>query len=120
VIALTVWLPLAAKAAFTYIGFGAASCGEWSSGRDAEGPTTPAGNWVLGFISGFAAANEERHFDPLASTDADTVWAWMDHYCMYHPTDKIIDAAPTFLEFQRSGTASPVISPNERAPPHRQ
>jgi hypothetical protein len=117
IVPLAVWLPLVAKAAPTYEGVGLASCGEWLRERGTS-PSTHAGNWVLGFISGFAAANVENHFDPLANTDAPGVWAWMDQYCWFHRTNRIIEAAVAFVETQVPDVAAPGKPPNEGAPPH--
>jgi hypothetical protein len=96
-VALAVWLPVTAKA-FTYEGTGVASCSEWQGARNALYPgVAREEDWVLGFLSGFAAASQDVHFDPLAGVDAFGVCSWIDDYCQEHPNDGIISAAAAFL-----------------------
>ncbi|HEY6433337.1 MAG TPA: hypothetical protein VIZ17_15260 [Acetobacteraceae bacterium] len=82
--------------AFKYAGSGVASCGEWlQERRDPYGGGGAGQQWVLGFLAGEADATEGK-LDPIADTDAEGVWAWIDRYCEQHPTDRLIVAAELF------------------------
>jgi hypothetical protein len=62
--------------AFSYAGSGTASCGTWTAERNDGG--TVAQQWILGFLAGFGW---QGGGDPLAKTDAQGVWGWIDRYC---------------------------------------
>ena len=73
----------------------AASCGTWSAERKTQTTWLYAGNWVLGFMSGAAAALNRDFLDGL---DSEAVFAWIDGYCRAHPLARVADAANRLLE----------------------
>src|SRR5215472_16358814 len=85
-----------AEAAKVIIGLGTASCGTWTADRrNPEGlPARLKSQWILGFLSGVAAAEE---FDPMQGVDANAVRAWMDDYCRAHPLELIMTAGEAFI-----------------------
>jgi hypothetical protein len=77
---------------YTTFGMGAASCGGWLDER--RHPDWHAGQqWVLGFVAG---VTDSTGFDPMAKTDSQGIWAWIDRYCSEHPTKSIVNAAEAF------------------------
>ena len=80
-----------------FIGVGASSCGTWTADRvnPYSFPAIADGSWVLGFLSGIAYEGPEND-DPLAGTDAQGVFAWIDNYCRANPIDHISAAAEAF------------------------
>ncbi len=88
--------------AYTIIGTGVSSCGEWTSVRRNPYSSVQAntdGEWILAFIAGEAY---QAGGDPLNGTDADGVWAWIDNYCAIHPLDAQVEAAKAFYK-ERTG-----------------
>jgi hypothetical protein len=85
--------------AYTFAGNGTESCGSWTAGRRQGG--TAAQQWVLGYIAGVAAVSDA---DPLAGTDAQGVWAWIDRYCYQNPTDQLISACIDFVNKRLAGS----------------
>ena len=82
------------------IGSGAASsCGRWLDDRQHDRHWQMA-NWALGFISG-AAIWGDSVGDPLASTDSDGVFYWLDNYCKTHPSVYFHKAAEEFVRTHR-------------------
>lgn len=82
--------------AYMIIGTGTMSCGELGAARRnpySSAQATTNGEWILAFIAGEAY---QGGADPLAGTDADGVWAWIDNYCATHPLDEQVDAARAF------------------------
>lgn len=45
-------------------------------------------NWLVGFVSGYAYGSG---VDILKTTDPDSLYFWMDSYCMKNPLDRLID-----------------------------
>jgi hypothetical protein len=86
------------------------SCGTWTAER--RNPFgTAAQQLVLGYLAGAAdwatlnASAASVSIDPLAGTDAQGAWAWIDRYCWTHPTDQILTAAEAFtIERANAGT----------------
>lgn len=72
----------------TVIGAGAGvTCAEWV----AAGRSDPElEQWAFGFASAIAAAAQMRQGgDPLASTDADAIHAWLGVHCRQRPEDTL-------------------------------
>ncbi|MGA8195347.1 MAG: hypothetical protein WB902_18475 [Acetobacteraceae bacterium] len=82
-------------AAYTAIGKGTDSCGNWTAARH-ELQASGVEQWFLGFLSGvgFDAVDGT---DPLKRQDADGVWRWLDSYCQAHPLDRITRAGAAFV-----------------------
>jgi hypothetical protein len=82
-------------AAYTAIGKGTDSCGNWTVARH-HLQAASVEQWFLGFLSGvgFDAVDGT---DPLKRQDADAVWSWLDSYCQAHPLDRITRAGATFV-----------------------
>lgn len=78
--------------AYTFAGNGTDSCGRWTAERREGGSS--AQQWVLGYMAGVATATDA---DPMSSTDAYGVWAWIDRYCYLNPTDQLITASLKFV-----------------------
>ena len=74
-----------------YVGPG--SCGAWSQLRGLQ-VTQPAKavplNWILGYLSGRAAATG---FDLLDVVDIESASVWIDNYCQANPLDFLGTAA---------------------------
>jgi hypothetical protein len=92
---------------YVLIGSESISCGAWLAARR-QGQGCFAKQWVLGFLSGVGAFNEEM--DPLDGVDADEVWAWMDNYCHANPLDRISTAAMAFVRAHPDNHALAAIS----------
>jgi hypothetical protein len=73
----------------------ASTCGTWTAERKSSTQWVPAGNWVLGFMSGAASALDRDLLDGL---DSEAILGWMDNYCRAHPLDKIAVGATRLLE----------------------
>lgn len=91
----------------TYVIIGAIStCREWTSERAKARSERRLGRiefaaplkeqWVLGFISGQTLSNYSR-LDPLQSVDADTIFDWMDKYCIANKEKDVIDGSAALL-----------------------
>jgi hypothetical protein len=82
-------------AAYTAIGKGTDSCGNWTAARH-DLQSSGVEQWFLGFLSGvgFDAVDGT---DPLKRQDADAVWRWLDSYCQAHPLDRITRAGAAFV-----------------------
>jgi hypothetical protein len=76
-------------------GVGADSCERWTAARHAGGWGSGE-QWILGFVSGVSATGGVTHLAPLAETNVDGVFAWIDSYCQAHPAETL---AHTGLEF---------------------
>jgi hypothetical protein len=97
----------AAVRAYPIAGLGFDSCGRWTEdGRKSDprhilnpGGITHLGQqqWVLGYLSAVAATGPGQGYDPLNNTDAEGVFAWIDHYCRDHPLEQIAAAAAAFV-----------------------
>ena len=74
-----------------FLGYGTRSCGTWLAARR-DRQSTAYEQWIIGFMSGIGAANTylaDGRFDPLARTDAQGVWAWIDNFCRANTVDKL-------------------------------
>ena len=78
-------------------GGGVESCGSWLQHRSRGGSSDM--QWALGYLSGVAVSSI---FDPLAKTDGDGVWYWLDNYCSTHPERPLADGLDTFVIMQSS------------------
>ena len=98
---LTVSLEIKHAAAYRMLGFGAQSCGSWTSNREIlrmtpENQTSGTVafhnmTWVLGFLSGIGFVG--NGMDPLDGIDREAVGAWIDRYCRENPLKNIAEAA---------------------------
>ena len=79
--------------AFTLMGWGTASCADWTAARKEDNADYHE-QWVLGFLSGVGAA--AKGSDPLHDIDAAGVWAWVDKYCTSNPLHAVSLAATAF------------------------
>jgi hypothetical protein len=76
----------------TIIGFGTASCGEWTSARAATDPKTVIlMSWVGGYLSAYNVIGIVRgKFDNITGgVDGEGLWAWIDNYCSQNPLDSL-------------------------------
>jgi hypothetical protein len=71
---------------------GGDSCGKWLEVR-AERDTSRHGSWVLGYLAALNLWGVLGKNDALSNTDAEAIYAWLDHYCRAHPLDSIATAA---------------------------
>jgi len=82
-------------------GIGTSSCGAWTADRryPDSAPAVTDEQWILGFLSGvgYLGSGLSRNIDPLATVDAEAVWAWIDNYCHANPLAHITDAAGAFF-----------------------
>jgi hypothetical protein len=94
----------APDAAYTAIGRGTDSCGNWTVARH-DLRASGVEQWFLGFLSGvgFDAVDGT---DPLKRVDADAVWSWLDSYCQAHPLDRITKAGAAFVARRPRATRS--------------
>jgi hypothetical protein len=70
-----------------------ASCGTWSKERGAHSrAAVEYGDWLLGYLSGFASSGIYP-VDVLKASDPEGAVAWVDGYCRSHPLDRLADAA---------------------------
>jgi hypothetical protein len=84
--------------AYTLMGVGSRSCGDWIADRRSnQFSVSDEEQWVLGFINGFGYSAVAG--DPGGFTDANGVLAWMDKYCAAHTTENLADAAEAFVTF---------------------
>jgi hypothetical protein len=76
--------------------FGAYDCGQWFSQNNS------ARIWLLGYLSGLAAADSVSKIDVLDRLNsADQAYVWMDNYCKANPLKKINNGAISlYLELQ--------------------
>jgi hypothetical protein len=75
------------------MGEGMAPCMAWSQARVVnQGDRFES--WVLGFLSGVAAANLD--YDPLRRVGAVGIWTWIDDWCQAHPDRLVVDAVTAF------------------------
>ena len=74
---------------------GSVSCGVWVKERQ-EKQFATLGNqrWLIGFMSGLAMESEK---DILRTTDAASIFLWMDNYCQANPLKDIDDGASTLF-----------------------
>lgn len=91
-------------AAYTAIGRGTDSCGNWTVARH-DLRASGVEQWFLGFLSGvgFDAVDGT---DPLKRVDADAVWSWLDSYCQANPLDRITKAGAAFVARRPRATRS--------------
>ena len=69
---------------------GGASCGVWIKERQEKGwPLVAKQNWLMGYLSGLAVENGK---DFLRTTDAESIFLWVDNYCRANPLKDIDDA----------------------------
>jgi hypothetical protein len=103
-IGLDMTLNGAPDAAYTAIGKGTDSCGNWTSARH-DLRASGVEQWFLGFLSGvgFDAVDGT---DPLKRLNADAVWTWLDSYCQAHPLDRITKAGAAFVARRERATRS--------------
>jgi hypothetical protein len=72
-------------------GSGVDTCGTWVQRRSSDRVFAALDEeWVLGFLSGFAAANSS---DFLKDTDPKGIFAAMDQECSKDPLDHVAEAA---------------------------
>lgn len=76
-----------------WTGAGSISCGAWSAARrDRVAQATE--QWLLGFLTGVAYGSMAASGpNPLAFTDPEGAWAWIDNYCREHPIEDVTRAA---------------------------
>jgi hypothetical protein len=86
---------------FTAMGVGNQSCGTWTAERRI-GTAGLLEEWVLGFLSGIGYVGD--HDNPLAGTDADGVFAWIDNYCFANPINDTSQGAKAFDTFHPNRT----------------
>ena len=80
------------------LGVGGRSCGTWIEARR-NGNTTAVDyqQWVAGFLSGanslISTAAPELDTLLQPNIDAQSLYAWIDNYCIAHPLNTIAQAA---------------------------
>lgn len=76
---------------------GGGSCGQWISDRKSNKMMSATKEfWLLGYISGLAAATDK---DVLKGMDSNSMEAWIDNYCGNNPLDRFVNAADAlFIE----------------------
>ena len=72
---------------------GATSCGLWVKDRQ-EKIAFVHHRWVLGYLSGLAFESDK---DILKTTDAESIFLWVDNYCRANPLKDIDDAGTTLF-----------------------
>jgi hypothetical protein len=55
------------------------------------------GNWVIGYVNGVNAYNNDGR-DFLLATDPNAIVAWVDNYCRSNPLEHIFDAAHALVD----------------------
>ena len=77
-------------------GAGFRSCGDWTVDRAAVDQSTSQveESWVQGFLSAVGWAGVA---DPLAETDENGVFGWIDNYCRENPVNNLEAAAIAFV-----------------------
>jgi hypothetical protein len=78
-----------------YMGIGVESCGSWLAHRQQGGSSDM--QWALGYLSAAALWTD---FDPLASTDGNGVWYWLDSYCSAHADQPFVNGLDAFIRQQ--------------------
>ena len=69
------------------------ACGKWVKERTDDKNSWAAlinENWLLGYLSGLASANNSSF---LRDTNSDRIDFWMDSYCKSNPLDNISEGA---------------------------
>jgi hypothetical protein len=66
------------------------SCQDWMDRRLSKAGLDAPQMWLSGFLTGLASANR---VDALAITDAESVFKWMDKYCVAYPLESISSGA---------------------------
>ena len=69
------------------------TCGKWTKERTDDKNSWAAlinENWLLGYLSGLASANNSSF---LKDTNSDRIDFWMDSYCKSNPSDNISEGA---------------------------
>ena len=85
--------------AYTILGEGTISCGEWLDRRRAEpNRVLPESAWVSGYITAMALTDSARTGREIAhGLKGSGIDHWVDNYCAVHPVDNIEAAASTLV-----------------------
>ncbi len=97
---LFVALQLLMTSSFAVTVMGARSCGTWIESRKSGGISEIAPQaWIVGYLSGISV---ESGKDILASTDANSLYLWMDKYCRDNPLERLDNGGYNlFIELAR-------------------
>ena len=99
VVVLMSWGQPAAAQTYTVLGQGLSSCGAWTKSSRQDGAlhwTREA--WVLGFVT---ASSIRLRYDLMHGTDNDAIAGWIDNYCRDNPTNNIVNACNSLVDFLR-------------------
>lgn len=77
---------------FIVYGYGTASCGAWTAGRQNETIFQLRSAWIEGFVSGAGWYGAK-----MKEVDQDAINAWMDQYCGSHPLESISMASQALV-----------------------
>jgi hypothetical protein len=70
---------------------GTPSCGKWVEDRAQKGwGAINSQSWVLGFLSGVAAATEK---EIIKGIDNPSIFLWIDNFCKANPLKDVADAS---------------------------
>ncbi|NML92022.1 hypothetical protein HHL26_23775 [Sphingobium sp. TB-6] len=85
--------------AYSILGEGSMSCGEWIDRRRAEpNRVLPEAAWVSGYITAMARIDSARNGRKIArGVEGAGIDHWIDNYCAAHPIDNVEAAASTLV-----------------------
>jgi hypothetical protein len=86
---------------FSTIGYGTKNCIKWLESKNDETSRLVFETWILGFISGINVSSRNYDIDLPGNEPRerlDYVRAFMDDYCLNHPTNDIQDGALKLAE----------------------
>ena len=90
--------------AYSILGEGSMSCGEWGDRRRAE-PTRvlPESAWVSGYVTAMARSDSARMDREIArGLEGAAIDHWMDNYCAKHPLENVETAASSLVQVLKS------------------
>ena len=85
--------------AYSMLGEGSMSCGEWVDRRRAEpSRVLPESAWVSGYVTAMARTDSVRSGREIArGLERPGIDHWVDNYCAVHPLDNVETAASALV-----------------------